>query len=144
MYVTTIHDVAVLEKITKSGEYIIRIGNIKTMVKRKDVKKLKRQNESGTTLAKKPEKSVRTLQNQKIIREINLLGQTVDEALYNLSRFIDDSALNGVDEIKVIHGMGTGRLKRGILDYLNGANILSYREGGYGEGGGGVTVVRLR
>lgn len=144
VYVDTIHDTAILDKITKSGEYIVRIGNIKTTVKRKDIKKLKRQEDNSIAAPAKPEKSPRGLQNEKIVREINLLGQTVDEAIYNLSRFIDDSTLNGVDEIKVIHGMGTGRLKLGILSYLNGANVVSYREGGYGEGSRGVTVVRLK
>lgn len=144
VYVKTINDCAVIDQITKNGEYIVRIGNIKTTVRKKDIKKVVNDYSEKKTTSKKPVKSNVQLYNKQIAREINLLGQTVDEAVYNLSKFIDESALQGVEEIKIIHGIGTGKLKKGVWEYLNGANLMSYREGKYGEGSQGVTIVKLK
>ncbi len=77
--------------------------------------------------------------------EINLLGMTVSEAVQEVDAFIDRAVLAGLEEVKLIHGMGTGKLREGIRSHLRGMrNVAEFREGAYGEGGAGVTVVKLK
>ena len=77
--------------------------------------------------------------------ELHLLGQTVDEALPLLDRFLDASARLGRDEVRVVHGHGTGRLRLAVRAHLKGhPQVDAFRPGGQGEGGDGATVVTLR
>ena len=77
--------------------------------------------------------------------EINLIGQTVDEALYNLQYFIDGALLNNVSEVRIIHGVGLKKLSTAIHGYLKTLNCVdSFRFGKYGEGENGVTIVTFK
>ncbi len=77
--------------------------------------------------------------------EINVIGQTVDEAIANIDAFIDAAVLASYGKIWIIHGMGTGRLRAGIHQYLkHHPNVKDFRLGVYGEGESGVTVVTLK
>ena len=77
--------------------------------------------------------------------EINLLGMTVDEAILEVDRFIDNAMLSGLHTIYLIHGKGTGALRAGLHQHLRThKNVRSYRLGAYGEGESGVTVVELK
>ncbi len=77
--------------------------------------------------------------------EINVRGMTVEEAIEALDKFIDDAAIAGIGEVTIIHGKGTGALRRGIHNYLkSNGSINSFRLGEYGEGDTGVTVVILK
>jgi len=76
--------------------------------------------------------------------ELHLLGQTVDEALPALDRFLDASARLGRAEVRVVHGHGTGRLRIAVRAHLKGhPQVVAFRPGGPGEGGDGATVVSL-
>ena len=73
------------------------------------------------------------------------LGRTIDEALPLLDKFLDDAALSGRVEIRVVHGHGTGRLRSAVRQFLSGhPHVESYRPGAPYEGGDGATVVRLK
>ncbi len=77
--------------------------------------------------------------------EINLLGMTVEEAITQVDKFIDNGVLNGQSMLYLIHGKGTGALRKGIHEHLRRhRNVRSYRLGSYGEGDSGVTVVELK
>ena len=77
--------------------------------------------------------------------ELDLRGQTADEALGNLGLFIDKCVLNGINEIRIIHGKGMGVLRSAVTEELkNHPNILEYRLGKYGEGEDGVTIAKLK
>lgn len=77
--------------------------------------------------------------------EINLLGLTVEEALYEVDNFIDRAVTGNLEEIKVIHGIGTGKLKNAISKHLaRHKNVESFRLGKYGEGETGVTIIRIK
>ena len=77
--------------------------------------------------------------------EINLLGMNVEEALHEVDKFIDNGVLSGQNTLYLIHGKGTGILRKAIHEHLRGhRNIKSYRLGVYGEGESGVTVVELK
>ncbi len=78
-------------------------------------------------------------------REINVIGMTVAEAIAEIDPFLDAAAVAGIEEVKIIHGFGMGRLKKGIQEYLRThRGVEGFRSGAYGEGEGGVTVVRLK
>ncbi|MGH2453769.1 MAG: endonuclease MutS2 [bacterium] len=75
---------------------------------------------------------------------LSVRGQTVDEALAEVDRYLDEAALAGLDQVTLIHGKGTGTLRRAIAAFLRGhPHVRAFRGGGPGEGGEGVTVVEL-
>ena len=77
--------------------------------------------------------------------EINLLGMTVEEALMEVDRFIDNGVMSGQSTLYLIHGRGTGALRKAIQSHLRRhPSVKSYRLGVYGEGEDGVTVVELK
>lgn len=92
------------------------------------------------TVSVKTNIAAKTLTN-----EINLIGQTVDEALVNLDAFIDSCLVASINEIRIIHGRGTGALMKGVQDHLKKhAHVAEFRLGAYGEGDRGVTIAKLK
>lgn len=90
-------------------------------------------------------KVVRKFQSAGPLLEINVLGMTVEEALYEVDNFIDRAVMDNLEEIKVIHGVGTGKLKSAIAQHLKRhRNVESFRPGKYGEGEAGVTIIQLK
>lgn len=83
--------------------------------------------------------------DRKASMELNLLGYTVEEALGEVDLFLDGAVMRGQHTVYIIHGMGTGALRAGIQKHLRThRQVKSFRLGGYGEGGAGVTVVELK
>lgn len=77
--------------------------------------------------------------------EINLLGKTVDEALAELDKYLDDAYLAHLSPVRIVHGKGTGALRTGIHSYLKRLKyVKSYRLGAFGEGDAGVTIVEFK
>lgn len=77
--------------------------------------------------------------------EINLLGKTVDEALAELDKYLDDAYLSRLSTVRVVHGKGTGALRNAVHGHLKRIKyIKSYRLGEYGEGDAGVTIVSFK
>ena len=78
------------------------------------------------------------------INEVHLRRLTVDEALLKLDKYLDDACMTGLYQVRVVHGKGTGTLRHVVRGYLGKHPLVkSYRPGGYGEGGAGVTIVEL-
>ena len=76
--------------------------------------------------------------------EVHLRHLTVDEAMLKLDQYLNDAFLAGFYRVRVVHGKGTGTLRRLVSQQLAKHPLVrSYRPGGYGEGGAGVTVVEL-
>ncbi|MBN1862556.1 MAG: Smr/MutS family protein [Dehalococcoidales bacterium] len=76
--------------------------------------------------------------------EVRLRQLTVDEALLKLDKYLNDAFMAGLYRVKVIHGKGTGTIRQAARSYLAQHPLVkSYRAGGYGEGGNGVTIVEL-
>ena len=86
------------------------------------------------------------VQRQKEVRtEINILGQTVDEAVVSVGRFIDQAILGGINQVRIIHGKGTGALREGVHQYLRTLpQVAHFETAGYDEGGAGATNVVLK
>ncbi len=77
--------------------------------------------------------------------EINVIGLTVHEAIPEIEAFIDSALISNLDEVRIVHGMGTGKLRAGIHDFLRTQRTVSeFRLGKYGEGDTGVTIVKLK
>ena len=77
--------------------------------------------------------------------EINLLGKTVDEAIAELDKYLDDAYLAHIPSIRIVHGKGTGALRKGVHNYLRKVKyVSSFRLGEFGEGDAGVTIVEFK
>ncbi len=77
--------------------------------------------------------------------EIDVRGHNVEEAWIKVEKFLDDCYLAGVSPVRIIHGKGTGLLRKGLQNYIKGYKyIKSYRNGKFGEGEDGVTVCELK
>ena len=77
--------------------------------------------------------------------ELNLLGKTVDEAIAELDKYLDDAYLSHLSPVRIVHGKGTGALRAGVHNYLKRQkHVKSYRLGAFGEGDAGVTIVEFK
>lgn len=77
--------------------------------------------------------------------EINVIGLTVHEALPEIEGFLDAAVISNLEEVRIVHGMGTGKLRAGVHEFLRThRHVAEYRLGKYGEGDTGVTIVKLK
>lgn len=77
-------------------------------------------------------------------RELRLRHLTVDEALWRLDRYLNDAFMAGLSPVCIVHGKGTGKLRRAVQETLSRHPLVkSYRPGDYGEGDYGVTIVEI-
>lgn len=135
----------VMARPDKDGMVEVRAGILKTKVPLSGLK-------APDKLAKPREKPVRRSHtrvqldhDRKASMELNLLGYTVEEAIGEVDRFLDGALMRGQHTVYIIHGMGTGALRAGVQKHLRThRQVKSFRLGGYGEGGAGVTVVELK
>ncbi len=126
-----------------NNNILVKSGLLKTRVKLSDI-----------MLTEKKKKDVKPQRNlyrtssradADVKTEIDMRGQTVDEGIANLQLFIDKCVLNGISEICIIHGKGTGALRSAVQEELkHHPNIAEYRLGKYGEGENGVTIAKLK
>ena len=134
----------VLSPADKNGNVEVLAGSIKTRVKEKNLKLVE------NAAPKKKTQSTAVLKGESRLNmtpetRIDLRGMTVDECLTELDRFIDHSLRTGLSEFTIVHGKGTGALRRAVTEYLRKSPyVKSHRLGVYGEGEDGVTIVNLK
>ena len=93
----------------------------------------------------KLKKSLVSKSTRKAATEIDLRGKNVEEALIYLDRFIDQCVLSNIENITIIHGKGTGALRKSVNTHLkNHPNVCERRLGVFGEGEDGVTIAKLK
>ncbi|WEV37367.1 endonuclease MutS2 [Lactobacillus sp. ESL0677] len=123
-------------------QYEVQMGIIKVKVSDRDVEKI-----SGE-IKTKPQKTVRaTSANRRsnARSELDLRGQRYEEAMTNLDRYLDSVLLAGLDVVTIIHGIGTGAIRKGVWQYLASSNhVKSYNYAPANEGGNGATIVHLK
>ena len=132
--VCTVHSVS-----AKKGECEIFMGAIRTKVPVKDL--------FFVSKGVKTPKTTVSLKREAVMpqTEVNVIGMNVPDALEEVSRFLDASVLNNMEEVKIVHGKGMKILSSAIHDYLKkNKQVVSYRFGKYGEGEHGVTFVKLK
>lgn len=88
---------------------------------------------------------IKVSKSMSVSPEINLLGKTVDEALAELDKYLDDAYLAHLSPVRIVHGKGTGALRSGVHNYLRRhKHVKAYRLGAFGEGDAGVTIVEFK
>lgn len=133
----------VITDISKDGKSVtVLAGIIKTKVPIDNVKLM--DSEDKKVPIKRIIKSTSNKMNSVVKRELDLRGQTALEAIMEIDKFIDNALLMGVNQLTIIHGKGTGKLRHEIHNHLKkNKYIKSYRLGTFGEGESGVTIVEL-
>lgn len=133
-------EATVLKGPDAKGEVQVQAGIIKMNVSLKDIRPIQEQKKKERTGAK----VVLSTERGKAL-ELDIRGQTVDEGIMEIDRFIDNATFTGVNEFYIIHGKGTGALRTGVQNFLRShPKVKTYRMGAYGEGDAGVTVVTLK
>ena len=154
VYVTTLSlEGTVKKEANKNGDIVVQMGFLSSTINYKSLELLDKKRQGGS--------SAKGVQKQKggdfshdrysinksatIKPEINLLGCTVDEGIMRLEKYLDDAMIAGLESVRVVHGKGTGALRKGIHDYLRRQKFIkSYKLAEFGEGDAGVTVVTFR
>ncbi|MBQ8345147.1 MAG: endonuclease MutS2 [Clostridia bacterium] len=135
----------VLELPDRSGKVAVQAGIIKTKAALSDLRLC--EEETKITSGGKERKSgeYRISVNRDFRDEIDLRGQTGDEAWGKVDKYFDEASIAGFHTVRLIHGKGTGALKAALWKYLKqDKRVASFRIGQFGEGDGGVTVVELK
>jgi len=133
-----------LVKLNKNGDWTVAIGSMTMNVKPDDLqyikpegKPKKKRNVRGGSMSVKGATNVRS--------SLDLHGMRYEEAMHVLDQYFDQALLANYDTITIVHGFGTGALRKGVHKYLKGNKyVRDYRFGGEAEGGMGATVVTLK
>ena len=118
----------------------IKMGAMKLSIKKKEVRKI----DSEPEVAKRYV-STSNVSSKKVGIDINVIGLNTEEAIREIENYMDKVILQGYDTFTIIHGLGSGILRKNIGEYLkNNRYVASYRTGGQNEGGMGATVVEMK
>ena len=132
--------------VSKDGVLQLQAGILKITAKQEEVRVVEdsaahAKNEAGKVIRR----AERTLRTTAASSEVDLRGMMVDEALASLDIFLDNALLGHLDSVRIIHGKGTGAVRKAVREHLKHSRyVKSFRPGRYGEGEDGVTVAELR
>ena len=128
------------------GNVTVQMGILRSQVNISDLEIIEDVNPYSPKAMKRTSKGkIKMSKSLSVSPEINLLGKTVDEAVSELDKYLDDALLSHLNSVRVVHGKGTGALRKGIHEYLRRQkHVKSYRLAEYGEGDAGVTIVELK
>ena len=122
------------------GNLYVQAGIMKLQVNKKDLIKLK-----GTEEKEKAKKRKPSLNMRHVKPEVDVRGLDGLEARHRVDIYLDDAQMSGLKDVTIIHGVGEGILKRELNNmFRSHVHVEEYREGKYGEGGQGVTIVTLK
>ncbi len=142
VYVVTLKQNGIIKSnISKSDEVLVQVGSMKINIPIKYLEKAR--NTSSSKAISNNYTSISKTKNAKT--EINVIGYNIEEATFVVDKFLDDCSLAKIKTARIVHGKGTGALRKGIHSFLKKhPHVSSYRIGTYGEGEMGVTVVELK
>ena len=127
------------------GYLFVQMGIIRSKVSLSDLELLDEPVITAPSLQKTGAGKIRMSKSASVSTEINLLGKTVDEAVAELDKYLDDAYIAHLKSVRVVHGKGTGALRKGVHDYLRRQkHVASFRLGEFGEGDAGVTIVEFK
>lgn len=150
VFVSTLgqNGIIVSSHVSKSNEVQVQIGSLKTNINIKYLEKVSRTNNSSNSklFQNNGSASYGSISKSRTAKtEINVIGMTVEEAIFVVDKFLDDCSLAKLQTARIVHGKGTGKLRDGIHRFLkNHPHVKSYRMGTFGEGEMGVTVVEIK
>ncbi len=129
-----------IEELLGSDRVRVRVGSVLMVVELRNLRKIS---------AASPKPGARNAGSFSVTEpvqpEIHLRGMTGEEALESLDKFLDNAMMAGLSQVYIVHGKGTGALRRTITNYLkNHPEVASLRLGDWNEGGSGVTIARLK
>lgn len=131
----------ILSTPNKSNQVQVQIGSAKLMLPISSITKVistKEKTFNGSS-------NYKTNKTKTATSEINVIGYNVDEAVFVVDKYLDDCALAKLNNVRIVHGKGTGALMKGIHSFLKtNSHVKSFRLGTFGEGEMGVTVVELK
>ena len=131
--------------VNKDGSLQLQAGILKITAKQEEVRVVEDADggkKRAVQIAQRAEHKLRALGASP---EVDLRGMMTDEALLVLDRFLDSAVMGRLDTVTVIHGKGTGAVRKAVRDHLKRSKyVKSFRPGRFGEGEDGVTVVELR
>lgn len=133
-------NVIIISMPDSKGEVQVEAGIMKINVKLKDLRKL-----NNKTTKKEKKKRELNLNLKSVDSRIDLRGMDSEEACYKVDKYLDEAYIANLGEVTIVHGKGTGVLRKAINDMLKRhPHVKSYRLGEYGEGGDGVTIAILK
>lgn len=140
--VTTVGQKGHVIETAGNDEFMVQIGILKMKVSARDLERIRPQKSQQTVQAGA---NVKRARNAPVRTELDLRGSTLDEALIEVDRFLDEALINNLGQVSIIHGKGTGVLRSGIHEFLRKhRHVKSFRLGEYGEGGSGITIAELK
>lgn len=127
------------------GNVTVQMGILHSQVNISDLEIIEEQNPyAPKNMRRTGGGKIKMSKSLSVSPEINLLGKTVDEAVAELDKYLDDALLSHLNSVRVVHGKGTGALRKGIHEYLRRQkHVKSYHLAEFGEGDAGVTIVNL-
>ena len=129
----------------KNGNLFVQCGIIRSKVSLNDLVLIEEETINTGKMQRSSSGKLKMSKSYSISTEINLLGRTVDEALSELDKYLDDAYLAHLPSVRVVHGKGTGALRSAVHNYLRKNRVVkNYRLGEYGEGDAGVTIVEFK
>ena len=127
------------------GNLFVQMGIIRSKVKLSDLELIDEAEITTPTMQRTGAGKIRMSKSAHISTEINLLGKTVDEAIAELDKYLDDAYIAHLKSVRIVHGKGTGALRKGVHNYLKRQkHVDSFRLGEFGEGDAGVTIVEFK
>ena len=127
------------------GYVFVQMGIIRSKVHISDLELIDEPVITSKTAVQTGSGKIRMSKSAGVSTEINLLGRTVDEAVAELDKYLDDARLAHLKKVRVVHGKGTGALRQGVHNYLRkNKHVASFRLGEFGEGDAGVTIVEIK
>lgn len=127
------------------GFLFVQMGIIRSKIHISDLELIDETEITTPTIQRTGAGKIRMSKSASVSTEINLLGKTVDEAVAELDKYLDDAYIAHLKTVRVVHGKGTGALRKGVHNYLKRQkHVDSFRLGEFGEGDAGVTIVEFK
>ena len=127
------------------GMVYVQMGILRSKVALSDLELIDEPVITGPSLQKTGAGKIRMNKSASVRTEINLLGKTVDEAVAELDKYLDDAYLAHLGSVRIVHGKGTGALRKGIHNYLKRLKYVdNFHLAEFGEGDAGVTIVEFK
>ena len=127
------------------GFLFVQMGIIRSKVHISDLELIDEAEITTPTMQRTGAGKIRMSKAAHVSTEINLLGKTVDEAVAELDKYLDDAYIAHLKSVRIVHGKGTGALRKGVHNYLKRQkHVESFRLGEFGEGDAGVTIVEFK